>query len=303
MNPVYKEWYSFLETHYRYLKCVTKILSSHSKTTGTTGLNESLVNRLQLDAGWMRSKLAKDAGERDQAKRHLQNAWFNECALRYPLGHDQLLERMRFAPWKIAQFYYTVYSGISAIVRFVNSRKYLSHNATLNLFVSEIVSDKRVRARLFPAPLCFVLRGEELLPDPSSIAISRLARSYCSELVTCLRNTRNELNLKGQVGLVHYFRWLREWANYSAGYIFANLYGDIVRQRLDDGLLLISNSFMFAIEISAATFLGLEDLLEMYRNFRKMTVARLQFEPSFLDERMSLLEKKGFGCMRNQEAS
>ena len=292
MKPIYGEWYSYLETHYRYLKCITKILTSHTRTPSTSSLNEFFVNRLHLDSEWMRDRLTNDAGERDLAKRHLQNAWFNECALRYPLGSENLLERMRFAPWKIVQFYYTIYSGISTMLRFVNSKKIRSHNTALNLFVSEIVSDKRIRNRLFPAPLCFVLKGEQLLPDPNSISISRLARSYCSELVTCLVSTRNHLNLKGQAGLVHYFRWLREWANYSAGYIFANLYGDVVRQRLDDGLLLISNSFMLAIEISAASFLGLEDLLEIYRNFRKMTVARLQFEPSFLDERMSLLEKK-----------
>ena len=219
---------------------------------------------------------------------NLQNAWFNECALRYPSGDDRLLDRMRFAPWKITQFYYVIYSGLSGMVRLVNSKRPLPHVTTLNFFVSAIVSDEKLRTKFFPIPLGLTLSGTTLLPDTDHVKLPSPEEHYRSKIQECLERTRNGLSMSGQIGLVHYFRWLREWANYYSSYIFANFYGPIIREKVDRSLTVIANSFMLVAERFAVGFLGRDEFMSIYDNFRKMLVKCLDFEPQFLDERIGL---------------
>lgn len=295
MKPIWNEWYSFLETHYRFLKAIHGLLFSVApKFTTISQLNQLLVPSLVLEETWKEKAVAKDAGLVDEARRHLQNAWFNECALRYPMGDDLLSERMRFAPWRISQFYYTIYSGISSMVRFVNSKPMPSHTTTLNFFVSAIAADERLRTKLFPIPLGFILKEGGLIPDSDHVHLRRRAPGKLRDLRECLESTRHALDMKQQVGVVHYFRWLREWANYRAGYIFANLYGPRIREVVDGSLAAISNCFMAATERFAISFLGIDEFAAIYGNFRAMVIANLRFEPDFslpMDERVEMVSR------------
>lgn len=195
---------------------------------------------------------------------------------------------MLFAPWKIAQFYYVIYSALSAMVRFVNSKEELKHVGSLNFFVSAIVSDSRLCTRLFPLPLGFFLNGGGLLPDRYHVKIPQKSRYYRTELETILTETKETFKMRGSVGMVHYFRWLREWFNYDAGYAFANLYGATVKSNMDNDLAVISNSFMMATEKFAIGFLGKKKFRALYDTFRTMLTNSLHITPTFMDERVAL---------------
>jgi len=67
------------------------------------------------------------------------------------------------------------------------------------------------------------------------------------------------------------------------------MYGERVREVIDDSLALISNCFMMVAETFALSFLGTNELSNVYRSFRNMIVTRLNFEPAFLDERIATL--------------
>src|SRR3972149_11096587 len=97
---------------------------------------------------------------------------------------------MRVSPCKISQFYYVIYSGLSAMVRFVNSKEERSHVGSLNFFVSAIASDSRLCTRLFPLPLGFFLNGDQLLPDRNHVKIPDRSRYYRTELKTILTETK-----------------------------------------------------------------------------------------------------------------
>lgn len=282
----------FLNTHYKYLEEIAQLVSlgaTRKTWTAIPKLNAALSDRLSISDNWVKAKSRQDKGLPDTAIRHLQNAWFNECALLYP-NDGNFLERMRFAPWKITQFYYVIYSGLSAMLRFVDSTADRTHIGSLNFFVSGIVADSRLCTKLFPLPLGFFLNGDKLLPDRDHVKIPSQSRYYRGELNLILTETRSALRMKEDsvVGMVHYFRWLREWFNYYAAYVFANLYGATVKSNLDHDLAVISNSFMMATEKLAISFLGKRRFHALYGNFRRMLIDSLNVTPKFIDERLAL---------------
>jgi hypothetical protein len=290
MDTVYSDFYFFWNTHYKYLEEIAQLVSlgATQKTWAPISvINGALSTKLSMNDKWSRSR--KNKGLPDIAIRHLQNSWFNECALRYPYDGN-FLERMRFAPWKIVQFYYVIYSGLSSMLRFIDSTAERTHIGSLNFFLSGIASDSRLCTRLFPIPIGFFLMEDKLLPDRYHVKIPVQPRYYRGELGLILSDTRAALKMKADsvVGMVHYFRWLREWFNYYAAYIFANLYGTTVKSNLDHDLAVISSSFMMATEMFAISFLGKRRFRALYGNFRRMLIGSLNVTPTFIDERLAL---------------
>lgn len=86
--------------------------------------------------------------------RHLRNAWYHECALRYPSDLDS---RIMFGAWKIVQCYYSVFASIAALVRCIrNNADRIGHAQTINIYAQEVLKNEKF-SRFFLG-FCSVLR-------------------------------------------------------------------------------------------------------------------------------------------------
>jgi uncharacterized membrane protein YfbV (UPF0208 family) len=214
-----------------------------------------------------------------RALRNLRNSWYHECALNYPQESD---DRMKFAPWKIIQFFYAVYSALSAIVRCFDDRTRLTQQITLNEFVAEAIVNPSVR--FLPVPLCFYLQDGAITPSPGSVISWRYGLScHVPNVQRCLESLHSTPSRL--VSLFHYFKSLREWANYEDSYIFINLFGPSVISRLDFSLKRIVQGFFPVAEVFLISFYGWERVHAEFLTFSSRVIRHLRIGPASLNAR------------------
>jgi len=216
---------------------------------------------------------------------NLRNSWYHECALNYP---DDLDERLKFAPWKMIQFFYTIYSALSAIVRCFDNRPRLRQQTALDEFTTQVIISPPTR--LVPAPLCFYLQGGAISPSPPLVVSWPYGLScHVPNVQRCLESLH--ATSTRPVTLFHYFKSLREWANYEDSYIFINLFGPAVISMLDSSLKRIVQGFFPFAEVFLISFYGWDIVHDQFRQFSQRIVRNLKIEPSSLISRFEEYSK------------
>jgi hypothetical protein len=172
--------------------------------------------------------------------RNLRNCWYHESALYDPL--DDIDSRLRFAAWKIIQCYYAVFSSIASLVCLDNTQ-YKSHDAILNHYISNFICNRN-RKEFFLPPVNFYLNQQGVFSEEFSKMVNWEYADYyhLPAIKKCLKHTKKELKKEQgreaniRIGIPHYLKILRDWANYQDAYIFFRLYGDKVKEDLDFSL-------------------------------------------------------------------
>lgn len=214
-----------------------------------------------------------------RALRNLRNSWYHECALTYPQNLD---DRMKFAPWKIIQFFYAVYSALSAVIRCFDSRPRLRQQTALDEFTAEVIINPPTR--FIPVPLCFCLLGGATTPSPPSVVSWPYGLSYhVPNVQRCLESLHPAPTRP--VSLFHYFKSLREWANYEDSYIFINLFGPVVISMLDSSLRRIVQGFVPVAEVFLISFYGWHAVHDQFTQFSSRVEHILKVTPSSLISR------------------
>ncbi len=288
----------YLDTHEKYLGSIsTLILHDYVNDANKRDfwIPFKICRIIKVNKAYFKNIKRLKLGNEEKSIRNIQNSWFNECALRYPTklpGYEESLlekERMKFAPWKIIQFYYTIYASMSAIVRCVNSTPNLGHKRMINIFTNDVLSHPKLRGSFFVQPFCFYLTRGRVVPSFNKmIQWDYGLERHCPKLKECLRKTFNNHKLeKGikRISLFHYFKDLREWANYEDAYIFMNLYGESVRLNLNWYLVNITHTFNTLAEIFLISYYGFDFLNEKFRTFKERVKTNLEFDPEFISMR------------------
>lgn len=268
----------YLDTHEKYLDSIATLLGAcndhTSLVTGQFMLRH--VTSVKTISSQMR---ALNSFDEARALRNLRNSWYHECALNYPQDLD---DRMKFAPWKIIQFFYTIYSALSAIVRCFDNRATLRQQTALNEFTTEIIINPPTQ--FVPVPLCFYLLGGSMTPSPPSVVSWPYGLSYhVPNVKRCLESLHTTPTRS--VSLFHYFKSLREWANYEDSYIFINLFGPAVISMLDSSLKRIVQGFMPVAEVFLISFYGWGTVHDQFGQFSSRVEHILKITPSLLISR------------------
>jgi len=87
------------------------------------------------------------------------------------------------------------------------------------------------------------------------------------------------------VSLFHYFKSLREWANYEDSYIFINLFGPSVIATLDSSLKTIMHGFLPVTEVFLISFYGWDKVYCPFEQFTSRIERVLKVKPSPLISR------------------
>ncbi len=95
-----------------------------------------------------------DTGYESSYFKNLRNSWYHEVTL-----FNDSNSRIKFAAWKIIQCYYTIFSGISALVRCFRGKEFIGHNSTLNIYAREFLISKK-RKKFFLPPINFHLNQQ-----------------------------------------------------------------------------------------------------------------------------------------------
>jgi hypothetical protein len=215
MSKDFREKY--LNVHERYLDAIWAISIPAAKISRIE-IQPDLVDHL------------KKNGHGDEAKslRALRNSWYHECAFFSSIDNEDWL---KFPPWRIIPFYYSIFCMISAMLRCVNDSRQLSHQTTINKFTEILILNNELNQQLFSPPYCFYSVNGRVLPNPQS----RISREYAlnrdyPNLCDCLTSISTTPNKP--VSVFHYFKVLREWCTYEDSHIFMNLYGESVKAKL-----------------------------------------------------------------------
>ena len=280
LPKIFRERY--LDTHEKYLKSISDVIGYlFGPIYGDTikDWRESCRRMLLklIPAGNLPKR--KDVGHETLHFRNLRNCWYHECALHYPLSNID--SRMRFAAWKIIQCYYAVFSSIATLVCLDNTQR-KSHDAVMNIYTTDFVCNND-RKGFFLPPTNFYLNQQGIFSNEFSKMVKwKYADDYhLPNIKECLEYTKKEIEKeksarisKLRIGIPHYLKVLRDWANYQDAYLFFRLYGQTVKQNLDICLKRITfqhcvqtEFFMLkmfgwnALELQFETFLG-----ELQRN-------------------------------------
>lgn len=265
----------YLDTHEKYLDSIATLLGvCNNHMSLATG--EFMVRRsasVQTTCLQMRNLNRFDGA---LSLRNLRNSWYHECALNYP---EVLNDRMKFAPWKIIQFFYATYSAVSAMVRCFDNRPRLSQRTALNEFTTEIIINPH--RSFVPIPLNFYLQGGVLTPSPPLVVSWPYGlRCHVPSVQQCLQSIH--ANSTRPVSLFHYFKSLREWANYEDSYIFINLFGPRVISILDSSLKRIVQGFLPVAEVFLILFYGWGMVYDQFKQFSSRVEHILKVRPSSL---------------------
>lgn len=282
----------YLDTHHQYLNSISDLttemfLDVHKKWD--TSLSEGIFNSVKINKEFFEKSKQKREGNEEKAMQNMQNAWFTECALRHPV--DELKERMKFASWKIVQFYYTIYTSISAMVRCIYRKEGVGHTKILMIFSMNLLTHPKLGGNFFVPPFCFYLKEGKIKPSYEVILWEYGQKHHYPYVEKCLKETYAKMKNEEIVTLYHYFRFLREWANYEDSYIFMNLYGERIRERLDTYLKTIAHAFNTLAELFLISFFGLEKLRDRFELFQERLVTNLGFNPTFLSARFEVYSK------------
>ena len=201
-------------------------------------------------------------GSKNKAITNLRNAWYHELAFLEPIGDERenRINRMKFSPWKIIQFYYSIYSGISAMTRCINNQEKIGHKKMINIFTHNLLTRKELSKKFFVSPFCFVLNRKRVLsPAPSDV----IKWSYgITDKCPILENCLLKILKKGKVSIFHYFWELRNWVNYQDSYIFRRLYGKSLKWNLDHDMHVILNTFLTLTELYMIMVFGYDKIKE-----------------------------------------
>ena len=266
----------YLNTHELYLDAILAILPHPiAKIVQQIDIPSETVGELRKETARGRAQSIKD----------MRNAWYHECAFWHPQDID--VEWLKFAPWKIIQFYYSIYCMLSAMVRCIDDSPRIRHGRMLDKFTKELIMHPVLNNRLFVAPFCFYMSEGVLHPEPEG----RIHRRYALEhdfphLKHCFDNIPN--SSAKPISLVHYFKYLREWANYEDSYIFMNLYGPAVREKLRGCLQIILPAFLSIGENFLVAFWGSNVIQAEFKAFTSTMTMVNRFEPLALQCRFDV---------------
>jgi len=264
----------YLDAHEVYLDSINAILPYPIAT---------IVQRIDIPNEAIDELRKRRECDQAQSLWNMRNAWYHECSFWHPrdTGDD---EWSKFAPWKIIQFYYSIYCMLSAMVRCVDTSPRIGHKKMLDKFTKGLVMHPILNQKLFIVPFCFYMDKGILYPKPEDLIHRRYAlENDFPHLKQCFDNIPNSSTKP--VSLFHYFKCLREWANYEDSYIFMNLYGPGVRQKLKNCLQNILSAFLCLGEELLLAFWGPNMIQVEFNEFTsKMTMVN-KFEPSSLQSR------------------
>jgi len=277
---------SYLNTHGQYLKSICDVIRV------VQGGSKEILNNIKVDHIYFDKIRSNYTGDEERAFRNLRNSWYHECALHYPFdvnGNDATKIRMKFAPWKIIQFYYSVYTAASAIVRCYSSAEKLSHEKTLSILTNNFVKNPKLGTDFFVQPFgLYVSNNGEFKPLCKDAIPWEYGKKYhCPNIEKCLLSAHKKRKNKN-VTLLHYFKDLREWINYEDPYLFIRLYGPTVIDNLNDSLLTISNAFNTLSDTFLINFYGLDRVYSEFDEFIENIKTHLKIDPEFLQARFNL---------------
>jgi hypothetical protein len=274
----------YLDTHEKYLDSIATLLGAcNNHTSLATGqfMLQHVIPVMTLCS----QVRALNSFDEARALRNLRNSWYHECALNYPQDLD---DRLKFAPWKIIQFFYAIYSALSAIVRCFDNRPRLRQQIALDEFTTQVIINPP--AKVIPVPLCFYLQGGAISPSPPSVVSWPYGLScHVPNVQRCLQSVR--LGSTRPVSLFHYFKSLREWANYEDSYIFINLFGPAVISMLDSSLKRIVQGFFPVAEVFLISFYGWGRVHDQFEQFSSRVERILKVTPSSLISRFETYSK------------
>jgi hypothetical protein len=274
----------YLDRHESYLKSIADLLA---QTTSTPSLLVESFLQAESTTAYF-SELKKNAKcDEERSLRNLRNAWYHEAAFYYPAEEQ---ERMKFAPWKVVQFYYATYAMLSAMVRCINNEHSIRQVHAIDTFTDHFLKAPLIGSNFFPFPLCCYYFGNKVWPAPSSVCRWKYGlKNKVPGVEKCLASTAGKS--ARAVSLFHYFKDLREWANYEDSYIFLNLYGPSVRMNLNFSLEKILEAFSSCGEVFLIGYYGWPKIKEEFDRFADPMVHALKIEPDVLKSRFEQYSK------------
>jgi hypothetical protein len=288
---------SFLDKHIRYLKSIHDVIVTLYRSKD--GVRKGILDEISVDKAYFDEIKVSWNGNEKKAFLNLRNAWYHECALGYPFGADEdnVKARMKFASWKIVQFYYAVYTAASAIVRCYYSPDKLNHEKALRILTNNFIKHPKLGINFFIPPFGIYARNEEVIPScKDAISWEYGKTHHCPNIEEALLSSC-KIRRDENITLLHYFKDLREWINYEDAYLLIRLYGPYIIRDLDKSLYEISNAFNMLSEIFLINFYGSEKVFAEFEGFTKEVKNNLEIDPDFLNKRFELYKTfpKGLG--------
>ena len=277
----------YLNTHEEYLKSFADI-TTHLYFKDYNNLEvgcETMIDILSSTGKFSESMV--DINFESDYFRNLRNSWYHEVVLNSP--QDDFDQRLKFVPWKIIQCYYSIFAGISALIRCYNSSEIHSHIKTFNIFGNDFLRNRK-RKIFFLPPYNFYLNQEE---DFDSVFGQMVDWQYAREvhiprIKQCLESVQSG---QQQTTIPHYLKRLREWVQYEDSYLFFLLYGKTVKENLDYSLTRISFGYLVQIEFFLIKLFGWEPLKLQFDTFNEKIQENLEISPINLSQRFSVYEK------------
>lgn len=274
--PWDKEWARafkerYLNWHHRFLGSASDLITQLYWGDGDDPWSR-IANGISRKPDVSQVIIARRMGQcdKDLALRNLRNAWYNEAALWDPEQIEQR-ERMRWAAWKIAQFYYAIFLGVSAIVRCVDARPKRSHETVLDIWGNQLLDNRRFRDTFFLCPFSLYIHPKGYFRRPPETEVNwRYGEEYhIPNLHKCLQSAAAKRS-GSLVTLFHYFRDLREWAQYQDAYVMGRLYSSAVAEELERYLQQISFAWLMLVEEWLIHYFDPESVLQEYQRFTKL---------------------------------
>jgi hypothetical protein len=280
----------FLNTHSQYLKSLADI-SAHLYFKEFDDW-EVACNNMLLRLIPNGSLPHRDDIEGETAHfRNLRNCWYHECALNYPF--DDTDKRMLFAAWKIIQFYYTVFSSIATLVC-IDEPQRKRHNEMIKKYMTAFVCNSRNRGFCLPPTNFYLNQDGTFSPKFSEMVNWKYADEYHFPLIeACLNLAKKQIAIeassseKWRIGIPHYLKTLRDWANYQDAYLFFRLYGDKVKFHLDFSLKRIAFVYCGQTEYFLLKTFGWEPVNLQFTAFRKQLKDNLGINSPTLEGRFN----------------
>lgn len=279
---------NYLNTHEKYLKSIADVIK-WSYWDSARSVSEGILGKIEVDQNYFDGIGSSWRGDEEKAFRNLRNSWYHECALRYPFEAEDI-DRMKFAPWKIIQFYYVIYTASSAIVRCYDNSEQLSHGKVMNILTSNIIMQPKLGIKFFVPPFGICVKNGKIAPlCKDAIRWDWGRENHCPNIEECLLRTYEKRNKN--VTLLHYFKDLREWINYEDAYLFIRLYGPTVISNLNYSLLEISNAFNTLSDTFLINFYGFDKVYSEFETFVEEMNEHLKVDPEFLRARFKLYNR------------
>ena len=193
---------------------------------------------------------------------------------------------MKFAIWKIIQFYYTIYTGLSSLGRLVDKNRW-GHNRAIDTFVDKMLLAPELNNSFFIPPFCFVLDDGEIKPKYEDAIIWKYGLSFhCPRIENSLKMCKRQR----PISVFHFFQKLREWASYQEPYIFINLFGKGPKSELERYMNDISFSFEYLVERLHIAYFGHDEINKLYEDFSHRIRTHLNIDPVHLITRFESYE-------------